>query len=148
MFQTNIQWEETSNIEFFRSLMQRPGLRRYSMVELSVNCSIIHLDIFHKAEPIASGVYSRFQVINFSAAVSALRQEECIDAHVSIQIRDRETNTYTIHPIIQIIESVDKNGDPLLFYRRENQKIYVEGTDLPGTLEAPAYLLWSKSTLP
>lgn len=145
MFQTDVQWEESSNIEFFRSLMQRPGLRRYSMVELSVNCSIIHLDILHKAESIASGVYSRFQVLNLSAAVSALTQEDCIDAYVSIQVRDRETNTYTIYPIIQIIESVDKNGDQLLFYRRENQKIYIEGTDLPGTLEAPSYLLWPKS---
>lgn len=92
-----------------------------------------------------TGVYSRFQVLNLAAAVSVLTERKHADACISIQIRDPRKNTYNIYQIIQIIESVDKNGDRLLFYRRDDQKIYVDGTNLPGTLQAPSYLLWRKS---
>lgn len=144
MFQTNVQWEELANIEFFRSLLQEPGLRRYSMVELSVNCPIFNLDMYMKGELMASGVYSRFQVLDLSVAVRALLENDCARASVSIQLRDNEKKSYVVYRITEIHEGIDENAKRILLYRRDNGQLYIDGIDAVRYTGTPQALLWAE----
>lgn len=145
MFQTNVQWEELENIQFFRSLLQEPSLRRYSMVESSVNSPIFHLDMLMKGELMASNVYSRYQVLDLSAAVRAIIDNDCARARVSIQVRDNEKNSYAIYRITEIHEGTDENSKRILLYRRDNGQLYIDGNDTMRYMGVPQALLWTES---
>ena len=114
------------------------------MVELSVNSPIFHLDMQMKGELMASGVYSRFQVLDLSAAVRALIDNNCARARVSIQLRDTEKNSYAIYRITEIHEGIDENAKRILLYRRDNGQLYIDGNDLVQYTGALQALLWAE----
>lgn len=129
MFQTHESWER--KFEFLDAIFGDKGLRRYPLVELSLNSSLFHIDALTK--PIDEGDiqgWGRYiatdlsEVLQFISSCSDVYEE----IHISLQSRrcDNDDDEYGISTITEIIEAVDSADQIAHIFCCKNGKRYVD----------------------
>lgn len=129
-FQTHETWER--KFEVLDAIFGDKGLRRYPLVQLTLNCNLFHIDALTK--PINEGdaqMGTRFiaadlsEVLQFISSCSDIYEE----IHISLQSTRHDNNNddeYGISTIAEIIEAVDSAGQTAHIFCCKNGKRYVD----------------------
>lgn len=128
-FQTHETWER--KFEVFDAIFGDKGLRRYPIVQLTLNCNLFHIDALTK--PINEGdaqMGTRFiaadlsEVLQFISSCSDVYEE----IHISLQSTrdDNDDDEYGISTIMEIIEAMDSANQIAYIFCCKNGKRYVE----------------------
>ncbi len=117
MFHTEAAWEESFGSEVLRSLLSQPGLRRYSLVELSTNVRIFHVDILFSGEGKDLELWNRFICANQVTLVELIEQNEFSDITISVQTPRAGGEQYSIVLVTEIAEVLDVFGDKFYLFK-------------------------------
>lgn len=102
MFQTDDSWESHSNLQVLRSLLGKPGLRQYPLVDVPLNVPLFHVDILFKGEGVALDMWERFICYDLATTAELIEQDEVVDAIVGMQTKFIRERGYEIHKIVQM----------------------------------------------
>lgn len=117
MFHTEAAWEESFGSEVLRSLLLQPSLRRYSLVELSANVRIFHVDLLFADEGTDLELWSRFICANQVTLIDVIEQNEFSDITISVQTPRARVEHYSIVLVTEIAEVLDIFGQKFYLFK-------------------------------
>jgi len=102
MFQTDDSWESHSNLQVLRSILGKPGLRQYPLINVPLNVPLFHVDILFKGEGVELDIWERFICYDLATTAELIEQDEVADAMVSMQTKFVRQDGYEIHRVVEI----------------------------------------------
>lgn len=128
-FQTHETWER--KFEVFDAIFGDKGLRRYPLVQLTINCNLFHIDALTRPKTEDDvQMLVRFIATDLSEVLQFM--SSCNDAyeeiHISLQStrHDNDDDEYGISIITEIIEALDSADQIAHIFCCKNGKRYVD----------------------
>jgi len=101
MFQVENSWESHSNVEVLRTLFERPGLKRYPLVELSANVQLLHVNLLFKGDGVELDLWQRFICCDLVSVADLIENEDVEDIKIYMQTALSRDKPFVISEIVE-----------------------------------------------
>jgi hypothetical protein len=102
MFQTDEAWEAVSASVVIQRILDQPGLRQYSMIEMAANTQIYHLLILVSGEGSEMRMWNRYMCADLKTVHEIISTDGIVEERIYEQSTWSEGGAFTVTELVKI----------------------------------------------